>query len=124
MSTQTWHVIGRGFNGWHATGINVRSSGGDLMPYTYWTGAACAGYAAEAVEGALVYDAKHLRDDQDAALAFVKHVVTGPMLKPELTEDEGQTAFSFVTVKTFESLLRQIPGIKIGRVINGNVVWE
>ena len=29
----TWHVIGRGMAGWHASGVNTSSSGGDLDPH-------------------------------------------------------------------------------------------
>lgn len=43
----TWHVIGRGWNGWHAEGVNVSGTGGDLC-----------GYVAQAFDGATVYDAR------------------------------------------------------------------
>ena len=57
MANKEWHVIGRGFNGWHAKGVNVSSSGGDIVPRTFWTGERMTPYTEEAVEGALVYDA-------------------------------------------------------------------
>ena len=56
MSKKEWHVIGQGFAGWHAIGVNVRSSGGQL-----------------------VYDASKA----DPA-AFTKHVISGPMVDPSL----------------------------------------
>lgn len=74
MTTRTlWQVIGRGFNGWHATGDGISSSGGELMPYDYWTGAKVAGYLAEAKEGALVYDARDAEPE-----AFITLVMRGP----------------------------------------------
>lgn len=83
-----YHVIGRGFSMWHAVGVNVRSSGGDLDPYTYWTGEKCAGYRQTAVEGALVYDAHHLERDSAEAGAFIALVVTGPTVDPALRPNE------------------------------------
>jgi len=84
-----WHVVGRGFAGsWHAEEINVSSSGGSLTPYTYWTGEKCTGYLAEAIEGALVYDAEHLERDEVASKAFIHLVISGPIVKPSLPPDE------------------------------------
>ena len=152
-----WYVIGRGFAGWHAEGINVSSSGGNLMPYTYWTGEQCTGYLAEAAEGCLVYDAEHLEKDDAASDAFMHLVISGPMVKPSLQPDETDrfgdseretalmmspalggafktyalaaqyeefTGLDYVGVGVYEALLRKVPGIKIGHVHNGSVVWE
>lgn len=153
MTTKTrWDVIGRGFNGWHATGDGISSSGGDLNGYEYWTGAKVAGYLAEAKEGALVYDA----ENADVP-AFVEFVVNGPMVQPTLppdavfsfdgkarqslahmapalgggyralalaAQDEKYTGLDRVGVAVFERLLRKVPGIKIGKVHNGAVIWE
>lgn len=77
-------VIGRGFGGWHAHGINCSSSGGSLDPYTYWTGELCSGYRQRAVEGALVYDAAHLEDTPAARAAFYALVIQGPMVDTAL----------------------------------------
>ena len=152
-----WHVVGRGFAGWHAAGVNVSSSGGNLDPYTYWTGEKCKGYRQEAVEGALVYDAEHLESDRKSASAFIKLILSGPMVSPDLppdgvdrfsnadrksalrmlpglsggydtlailAQDETFTGLDKVGVKVFEGLLRQVPGIKIGHIQNGEVTWE
>lgn len=152
MTDKRWAVIGRGFNGWHATGVDVSSSGGQLDPYTYWTGAPVAGYLAEAIEGALVYDAEAADPN-----AFVKLVMNGPMVNPALPLDgvdrftkadrdaalrmapalgggykniavlaqsEKFTGLDRVGVGIFESLLRKVPGVKIGKVQNGAVCWE
>lgn len=147
-----WAVIGRGFNGWHATGVDVSSSGGDLNPYTYWTGAAVPGYLAEAIEGALVYDAS-----EADSVAFTRHVMNGPMVNPALAPNEVDrftkadrdralqmapalgggfktlavlaqsekfTGLDRVGVGVYEGLLRKIPGVKIGKVVKGKVEWE
>lgn len=151
MADSKWQVIGRGFNGWHATGVDVSSSGGQLDPYEYWTGVKCSGYLAEAAEGALVYDAQ----DADAG-AFTSFVMRGPMVSPALPPDgvdrfskaDRETALRMapalgggfktlavmaqseqfsgmdrVGVAVYESLLRKVPGVKIGKVHNGAVVW-
>lgn len=139
MNTK-WAVIGRGFAGWHATGLNTTGSGGDI-----------ADYLASAADGALVYDA----EDADRG-AYVRHVMAGPMLDPSLPpdgvkkfgEDLADTAahmlpglsggfavlaaaaqspsyggLDSVGVGVFERLLRAIPGVKIGHVQGGVVVW-
>ena len=157
LTTWRWHVIGRGFAGWHAEGVNVSSSGGQLMPYTYWTGEQCSGYLSEAVEGALVYDVSHLERDEVASEAFMHLVISGPIVKPSLPPDgvsrfgksereaalmmspalggafktyalaaqaEGFSGLDYVGVGVYEALLRTVPGIKIGHVHNGEVVWE
>ena len=129
-----WFVIGRGFAGWHAKGVNVRSSGGDIVPRTYWTGARMASYLEDAVDGALVYDAEAL-EGTDAESAFTRQVVSGPMCDPSLPPDgvlryceptDGKefTSFDMVGVAVFERVLRQIKGIKIGHVRDGAIEWE
>jgi hypothetical protein len=151
-AAKQWAVIGRGFNGWHATGVNVSSSGGSLDPYTYWTGEKCQGYAGEAIEGALVYDASEAE-----GAAFIAHVMSGPMVDPGLppegidrfsqaskdtallmapalgggyqtlavlAQSEKFTGLDRVGVAIFEGLLRKVPGVKIGKVHNGAVAWD
>jgi len=151
-ATKRWAVIGRGFNGWHATGVDVSSSGGNLDPYTYWTGAPVPGYLAEAVEGALVYDA-----EKADPKAFIALVMSGPMVNPALPPDgvdrfskadrdnalrmapalsggyqtlavlaqsDKFTGLDRVGVAVYESLLRTVPGVKIGKVVKGAVRWE
>jgi len=152
MTTTKWAVIGRGFNGWHAKGDGVSSSGGTLDGHTYWTGAKVAGYAAEAVEGALVYDAENAEPN-----AFVSLVMNGPMVNPAIppdavhafdqrgreslarmapalgggyktlaiaAQDDKFTGLDSVGVAVYERLLRKVPGVKIGKVSNGAVIWE
>lgn len=142
-----WTVIGRGFNGWHASSPGCSSSGGDIDPMF-----GRDGYLAEAQDGALVYDASE--SDADA---FTRHVMSGPMLDcsidPEAVDkfstEDRETALRMapglsggyktiaviaqsptfngldrVGVAVFERLLWAIPGIKIGRVVKGSVVWQ
>jgi hypothetical protein len=147
-----WAVVGRGFNGWHAQGIDVSSSGGQLDPYEYWTGEKVAGYLAEAIEGALVYDA-----EKADPVAFTRHVMGGPMVNPALAPNEVDsftkadrdtalrmapalgggfktlaviaqsekfTGLDRVGVGVYEGLLRKVPGVRIGKVVKGKVEWE
>lgn len=152
-----WHVIGRGFAGWHATGKNVSSSGGDAYDRAYTRADGSVderkGYLSEAYAGCLVYDAS----EADAA-AYTRHVISGPMVDPSLKPYEVErftsrdrenaramlpalgggfralatlavTDAAFggldkVGVKVFAALLRSIPGVKVGWVRKGTVVWE
>jgi len=83
-SSESWKVIGRGFNGWHACGHNTRSSGGELEPGRYPFGGEHGGYLAEAAEGALVYDAQHLEWIPESSGAFIELVISGPMVDVDL----------------------------------------
>ncbi len=53
-----------------------------LEDYIYWTGEACKGYASEAAEGCVVYDAS----EADSA-KFISLVVSGPMLRMDLGDE-------------------------------------
>ena len=150
-----YHLIGRGFAGWHATGVEngneVRSSGGNIDPYKYWAGQDCLGYRQEAIEGALVYDAAHLESDPVASKAFTHLVFAGPMFSPSLRPneivhfsigakrvdivyDDRDITFGFegamvgsldsVGVDIFKKLLKQVPGIKLGKIVKQEVIWE
>ena len=128
-----WKFIGRGFAGWHAQAgkehNNASSSGGQLEPYTYWTGEKCAGYAQEAVEGCPVYDASACEDDEAARNAFISLVVRGPLVDADL-EDKGPQAYAsarsldYVPVAEIIRRVRRIKGVRIGKVVKGKVVWE
>jgi hypothetical protein len=110
MANKEWHVIGRGFNGWHAKGVNVSSSGGDIVPRTFWTGERMATYTEQAVEGALVYDAKACEESEEGRAAFIKLVFSGPMVNPELPPN-GVEHFSDADRK---AALRMLPGLSGG----------
>jgi hypothetical protein len=150
MRETRWHVIGRGFAGWHAAGVNVTSSGGDLDPRPWHAGGMTRGYLQDAIDGALVYDAAGADPD-----AFIDFVYSGPMVNPALDPAEVDTfsdrytagrmaphldgAFSTIAtlataptyrgldsvgVAVYRSLLEQVPGVKIGTVRNGAIVWD
>ncbi len=129
MNRPQWKMIGRGFNGWHADAKNCSSSGGDLLPYTYWTGQECAGYAQEAAEGCPIYDASGIEEKPELAELFIREVISGPMVNTEL-EDKGPQAyanaegFDYVSIAEKFRRLRRIPGIKFGLVQHGLPVWE
>jgi hypothetical protein len=134
MAVQTteakWHIIGRGLVGWHAEGVNVSSSGGDIEPRTWWAdGHTIAPYQAAAIDGAPIYDASGADVD-----AFSRFVIAGPMVAPELTPDgwnkfghDGAEprALDRVGVQRFIALLRErVPGVRFGRVVEGAIVWD
>ena len=151
MTESRWQIIGRGLAGWHAAGVDVNSSGGDLLPYRYWTGAPVAGYLMEAAPECFVYDASAISDE--AARRFQTFVIRGPMARPGLTSDQagrfsdqdalarmapwvaggfehiaaaalaGFTSLDYVTVATYARLLRAaVPKIRIGRVVAPGVL--
>ena len=121
IATTEYHIIGRGLATWHADGINVRSSGGDIEPRTWWAdGHIIPPYQAQAIEGAPVYDAADADID-----AFSKFVISGPMVNPGVTADQGSGALDYVTVTTYVRMLRErVPGVRFGTVHNGEIIWE
>ena len=129
---EPWCLIGRGFAGWHALAndeYHTRSSGGDLLPYTYWTGEKCPGYAAEALEGCPVYDASGCEENQASREAFCKLIISGPIVNaatpdgPAGTFDQAR-ALDYISTAEFMRRVSAIPGVKVGRVVNGQPVWE
>jgi len=121
---ENYVVIGRGKAGWHARVANISSSGGSLEKY-----------ASEAAENCLVYDADLVDYDM-----FWDIVVNGPMADTNLpektvkkfienetrrvTDQEQYRAFDNVSLDVYETILRQLPGMRIGRVNHGQVTWE
>lgn len=121
---ENYTVIGRGKAGWHARVANISSSGGSLEKY-----------ASEAAENCLVYDADSVDYD-----TFWDIVVNGPMADTNLpektvkkfienetrlvTDQEQFRAFDSVSLDVYETILRQLPGMRIGRVNHGQVTWE
>jgi len=149
MTQSQWHVIGRGLAGWHAKGINVSSSGGDINPGVYWTGAPTRGYLQDAIDGCLIYDASEADET-----AFTRLILSGPMCNPALEPTAhdrfgyGATAarmapamegafqalavaasnpeysgLDYVGVDRYRALLQTVPGIKIGTVRAGTIEW-
>lgn len=139
---QKYKCIGRGLAGWHAKADDCSSSGGDLKSYLE-----------KAEEGCLVYDAeeaderafiKHVLegpmldtklplgsedriDDafRERAAKMLKGLGGGfKTLVARAIIDKGYTGLDSVSIDIYEYILRTIPGIKIGHVKDGKVVWE
>lgn len=138
-------IIGRGQAGWHSSGTSngnkCSSSGGSLESYL-----------GEADDGTIVYDAKDA--DIGAFVTWVfKGPMVDPTLAPHeisrMGDDEKKTllgmlpalggafkalgamamqdvsSFDFVGTDVYLAMLReQVPGVKIGKVINHQIVWD
>lgn len=109
------HVIGIGWRGWHGKGKGVSVTTYDATP------AGGEGLAKECVDGALVYDASQADDD-----AFAKLVVNGPMVNPSMDPDEaeGYGSFDYVGINVYRRLLSEVPGMRLGTVQSGKIVWD
>lgn len=140
-------IIGRGKCGWHASGISrwgtFSSSGGEL-----------AKYASEAPEGCPVYDAREADTDAFASLIISGPMVDARLSAGEIKpfgEKEKRAALGMlgpgglsggyetlvamaiaglgsldsVAPDVYIQLLREkVPGVRIGRVEEGRVIWE
>lgn len=139
---EPWQVIGRGKCAWHAE-VDGRRLSGAHKPDEL---------AAEAENGAFVYDAKDADYDAFSAL-----VIGGPMLNLTLPpngvqrlssetrrvalamapalggefrslalacQDEKFGGLDYVGIGVYEALLRRVPGVRFGRVRNGTIAWE
>lgn len=143
-------VIGRGRVGWHAE-VVPRDTGGCITSGSS-QGGQFDEYVKHAIEGALVYDAASA--DYSAFAKMVIHgPMLNLRLAPDEYEPFGKAArallldvapsmdgsfqavaklaerpdfkgFDYVGVGIYEALLREVPGIRIGHVNNGAVVWE
>jgi len=132
-----WLVIGKGWASWHAETFGCRSTGGSLKEYLK-----------EAEENAFIYDASETGEE------FAKFTISGPMLDLSLSAGmvkpfgdikalefmlpalggefktiaqlnrAGLSSLDYVAFDVWERLLRQVPNVKFGRVINGEVKWE
>lgn len=142
-----WFLIGRGKNGWHASGLEngnkVSSSGGTLQEYLQ-----------ESDDGVIIYDA----EDADMA-TFVRWTYRGPMVnillkngevhrfmegKPSVdmmaTESGYQAAdldrllydgshkvgaLDYVALDLYMAMMKyQVPGVKTGKVIGHAIQWD
>lgn len=110
-------LIGKGFNGWHASGL----SGGNRFSST---NGSLEDYVSRANEGTPVYDASETDFE-----TFAHIVISGPMVSHTVGESKkgGEyTALSYISVDSYIALLRaKLPGVKIGYVtVAGCVRWE
>lgn len=138
-------LIGRGKNGWHSDGLsdgnNCSSSGGTLE-----------GYLKEAEDGTPVYDAYEA--DMGSFVQFIMNSpIADPSLGPgEINKFDSKDkacllgmlpglegsfkslavmtladigSMDLVAVDVYLTMLREkVPGVKIGQVQSGQVVWE
>jgi hypothetical protein len=109
---------------------SVRSSGGQLLDGT-WNGKPNPGYLTEAREGALFYDADPCQDSPEACAAFVRLVIGGPMLTPDLPKGrrdrfsgDRDSCLDSIGAEDFAEALARIPGVRIGYKRGGIVEWK
>lgn len=150
MIRDNWRIIGRGKAGWHAkNGEHVSSSGGflDRLP---WMGDTYRTYLDGAAEGCIVYDAEHADDDAFARL-IISGPMVEPSLAPDavdrfsdrygaasmmpglsgsfatiaaLAQSDHYTGLDYVGIGVYRRLLATVPGMRLGTVRNGAVVWD
>jgi hypothetical protein len=141
MSEQ-YKIIGKGKRGWHAQSSECSSDGATLEKY-----------AKEAAENCLVYDAKDVEyslfvqfichgpmvdtnlpentvdrfteQDREAAKRMRPGLSGGfETIAKVAIENERYTGLDKVSLDIYEKMLRKLPGMKIGHVVNGTVIWE
>ena len=137
-----YKVIGRGKAGWHAKTTNMSSSGGSLETYVEQAAENCLVYDADKTDYALfvrlivsgpMIDVdlppntvdKFTERDREAAKRMLPGLSGGFEVIAKLAIDkEKYSGLDSVSLDVYEKLLRQLPGMKIGRVVHGKVVWE
>jgi hypothetical protein len=141
MFSTDWDLVGRGFNGWHASTEDDSSVGCSFDVYL-----------AQAKEGALIFDAA----DADRE-CFVRFIMRGPMCSPGLlpgtTEkfsenysesaermlpglsggfegtvsralnDKTYRGLDRVSLDIYENLLMTVPGMRVGHKRADKVEW-
>jgi len=141
-----YDIIGQGFAGWHAKAKNCSSSGGTLAKYLTEAREGALVYDASksdynafcklVISGPIVRPdlppgtVKRFGDeDAEAARRMLPGLSGGfeVIAAKAIAEVKSGKKFSSldeISTDLFESLLREIPGVKIGRVVNGAVEWE
>ena len=140
-----WDVIGRGKMSWHAETVN-RSSSGGVNPDAYAKEAVDGALVYDAMDAD--YDAfsrmvisgpmLNLRLPPDGIERMDDHTrqIAGRMAGPgglggafktlatKAATDREFSGLDYVGVGVYERLLREVPGVKFGRVQRGRIVWE
>jgi len=137
-----YKVIGRGKAGWHAKTTNMSSSGGSLETYVEQAAENCLVYDADKVDYALfvrlIVSGPMIDVDlppntvdrfTDRDRETIKNMLPGlsggfEKIAKRAIDDETYGGLDTVSIDVYERLLRRLPGIKIGRVVKGKVVWE
>lgn len=138
-----WKVIGRGRAGWHASAGNTSSSGGSLEHYLKEGAEGALVYDADHLEGlsasryyqfvvngpmpdsSLAPDEGQRFSDstRERAARMIPGMSGAFEALASAAQDPAYTGLDRVGLNIYESLLRKIPGIKIGHVRSGVVVW-
>ncbi len=139
---QTWSLIGRMQAGWYAHGNGQYSERYD----TTSSGGTAEGYATQAVDGTLVYDASECSFN-DCANVSIKGPIVNVSLAPfevsnlfeavkecpvpqaaiclETLAQHEIRSLSNIGVGIYEAVLRRnLPGARFGTVKDGAIVWE
>lgn len=139
-----WYRIGRGLAGWNALGIDVSSSGGDFEKYLKGAVEGALVYDAKdlkpngmraftrlVIDGPLADPKLGLGEfskfgkEHREAMARIKPLLSdGFKTLAKLAENEEYSGLDSVGLGIYKELLRKVPGIRIGHVLNGKVVWE
>lgn len=146
-----FRLIGKGLSGWHASGKD--NHGNKVSSSTYDTREGQLNeYVSQAENGALVYDASMAdseeftdfvcsgpmcdpylengkvhsfsKEDRKTALIMAPALSGGFQTYALLAQDEKFSGLDYVAIDIYEALLRKIPGIRLGKVNDGNVIWE
>jgi hypothetical protein len=133
MNKDSWAVIGKGFSGWHANGKTYGNCKTNTS--TYDPSEAClVRFAIDGEEGALVYDASGSDEEE-----FTKLIISGPMVNVDLPSQSCQRLFEevtpystevklssidYVSPDVYREMLSKIPGVRLGHIEGGKVVWE
>jgi hypothetical protein len=142
MFDTKWEVIGRGLRGWHATSSESSSCGSAL-----------GDYVENAKEGAIIYDAIDV-DEKVFIKFVMNGPVCSPGLPPGTNErfrtelldsakrmlpgmegiwkDQLSMAINNpdycgldrVSPDVYEEFLRKVPGMKVGHIREGKIVWD
>lgn len=137
-----YKVIGRGKAGWHAKTTNMSSSGGSLETYVEQAAEDCLVYDASNVEFSLfvrfivngpMIDVdlppnsvdKFTERDRQTAKNMLPGLSGGfEKIAKRVIDDENYGGLDTVSIDVYERLLCRLPGIKIGHVVKGAVIWE
>jgi hypothetical protein len=119
-------IIGRGAAGWHGAGITNHGdfsiTGADIEDRT-WNGTPRPGLLSEAPDGTYIYDL-----DGCAYGDVVDFAFKGPMCRPGAPDtDACPTTFrplDYVSERDICRYAASIPGAKVGRIHNHEIIWN
>lgn len=141
-----YDIIGQGFAGWHAKATNCSSSGGTLEEYLTEAREGALVYDASksdynafcklVISGPIVRSnlppktvKRFGAEDAEAARRMLPGLSGGfeiiaAKAIAEVASGKKFSSLDEISTDLFEDLLREIPGVRIGHVVNGKVEWE